>query len=152
MWLLHWVRPSTSRSRTQSQSAFILDKRRVSLALWFGWGENKTLKQACRLDIHRRQLRSKIWWLTVLQFALLIALRCVLHRYGNQDIHRWKFGFVMSLVRLLCVISLLMLQQRAASRGALMLQLKARLSCVGLVLMILPQVHLRKPCYDFSFL
>jgi hypothetical protein len=28
----------------------------------------------------------------------------------------------------------------------------AWLSCVGLVLMILPQVHLRKPCYDFSFL
>ena len=24
----------------------------------------------------------------VLQFALRIAFRCVLHRYGNQDIHR----------------------------------------------------------------
>ena len=24
----------------------------------------------------------------ILQFALLIAFRCVLHRYGNQDIHR----------------------------------------------------------------
>ena len=44
---------------------------------------------------NRRQLRSKIWWLTVLQFALLIALRCVLHRYGNQDIHRWKFSILV---------------------------------------------------------
>ena len=24
----------------------------------------------------------------ILQFALRIAFRCVLHRYGNQDIHR----------------------------------------------------------------
>ena len=24
----------------------------------------------------------------ILQFTLLIALRCALHRYGNQDIHR----------------------------------------------------------------
>ena len=38
-----------------------------------------------------RHLRSKIWWLTVLQFALRIAFRCVLHRYRSQDIHRWKF-------------------------------------------------------------
>ena len=38
-----------------------------------------------------RQMRSKIWWLTVLQFALRIAFRCVLHRYRSQDIHRWKF-------------------------------------------------------------
>ena len=30
--------------------------------------------------------------------------------------------------------------------------LVAWLSRFGLVLMILPQVHLRKPCYDFSFL
>ena len=29
----------------------------------------------------------------ILQFALRIAFRCVLHRYGNQDIHRWKFLF-----------------------------------------------------------
>ena len=29
----------------------------------------------------------------ILQFALLIAVRCVLHRYGNQDIHRRKFSF-----------------------------------------------------------
>lgn len=29
----------------------------------------------------------------VLQFALRIAFRCVLHRHGNLDIHRWKFSF-----------------------------------------------------------
>ncbi len=38
-----------------------------------------------------RHLRSKIWWLAVLQFALRIAFRCVLHRYRSLDIHRWKF-------------------------------------------------------------
>ena len=27
-----------------------------------------------------------------LQFALLIALCCVLHRYESQDIHRWEFN------------------------------------------------------------
>ena len=35
-------------------------------------------------------VRSKIWWFRVLQFALRIAFRCVLHRCGNQDIHRLK--------------------------------------------------------------
>jgi hypothetical protein len=29
----------------------------------------------------------------ILQFALRIAFRCVLHRHGNLDIHRWKFSF-----------------------------------------------------------
>jgi hypothetical protein len=28
----------------------------------------------------------------------------------------------------------------------------SRVVCIGYVLMILPQVHLRKPCYDFYFL
>ena len=50
------------------------------------------------------QLRSKIWWLTDLQFALLIALRCVLHRCRNLDIHRWGFGFLLSLVSFLLVM------------------------------------------------
>eukprot|EP00347_Sterkiella_histriomuscorum_P023354 403334965 len=39
-----------------------------------------------------------------------------------------------------------------AYAGCTLLQLQAWLSSCGLVLMILPQVHLRKPCYDFSFL
>ena len=100
----------------------------------------------------RRQLRSKIWWLTVLQFALLIALRCVLHRYGNQDIHRWEFGFCLSLVSFLCVIKFVFAAIAVLHEAILLRQLKAWLSWIGLVLMILPQVHLRKPCYDFSFL
>ena len=58
----------------------------------------------------------------------------------------------LSLVRLLCVIKFVWLHQLHCTRQALLRQLKASLSCVGLVLMILPQVHLRKPCYDFSFL
>ena len=42
-------------------------------------------------SLHCRHLRSKIWWLAVVQFALRIAFRCVLHRYRSLDIHRWKF-------------------------------------------------------------
>lgn len=45
----------------------------------------------------------------ILQFALLIALRCVLHRCRSQDIHRWQFllcyinGFgIMNNLRFKC--------------------------------------------------
>ena len=44
--------------------------------------------------------------LEVLQFALRIAFRCVLHRCGNLDIHRWK----------LCVIQLVQRNALALSQ------------------------------------
>ena len=50
------------------------------------------------------------------------------------------------------MISLLMLQRHSLlTLASTATALKVRLG-IGLVLMILPQVHLRKPCYDFSFL
>jgi hypothetical protein len=48
-----------------------------------------TLKQACSEDIPQAQFAFEdLMTRGILQFALRIAFRCVLHRYGNQDIHR----------------------------------------------------------------
>ena len=87
--------------------------------------------------------------------TMLIAVRCVLPRSPNQGIHRCKY-------RMLDVI------QRCKKRPP-----EGPLTPKGMggevdsgnefpsallpfvssnVRMILPQVHLRKPCYDFSFL
>ena len=54
------------------------------------WG-SRTLRQACSLENQKAQCAFKILMIhEVLQFALRIAFRCVLHRCGNLDIHRWK--------------------------------------------------------------
>ena len=54
------------------------------------WGP-QTLRQACSRENPRAQCAFKILMIhEVLQFALRIAFRCVLHRCGNLDIHRWK--------------------------------------------------------------
>jgi hypothetical protein len=52
MWRQHWahLQERVYEDACRAQSAFLFNKRRVSLALRFGWGENKTLKQACRLE------------------------------------------------------------------------------------------------------
>ena len=48
-----------------------------------------TLKQTCWKDIlPARDAFKDLMTRGILQFALRIAFRCVLHRYGNQDIHR----------------------------------------------------------------
>ena len=46
-----------------------------------------TLKQTC-LSQAEAQVAFEILMTHGLQFALLIALCCVLHRYESQDIHR----------------------------------------------------------------
>ena len=61
---------------------------------------------------------------------------------------------LISLVRLLClimfvVVATAVLPAYASNTTA---ATKGLVEYCGLVLMILPQVHLRKPCYDFSFL
>ena len=51
-----------------------------------------TLEQACPPEYQRAQCAFKdsmIHW--ILQFTLLIAFRCVLHRCQNQEIRCWKF-------------------------------------------------------------
>ena len=51
-----------------------------------------TLEQACPSEYRKAQCAFKdsmIHW--ILQFTLLIAFRCVLHRCENQEIRCWKF-------------------------------------------------------------
>ena len=93
------------------QSTFIFNKRRVSLALWFGWGENETLKQACRLDSQSAPVAFKN--LMTHGSAIRIAYRTSLRssslwepRYPPLRIWFW----IKSLVRLLCLIRFLRLQ------------------------------------------
>ena len=43
----------------------------------------------------------------VLQFALPIAFRCVLHRFKSQDIHREEFYFYLSKLKIQIFIQLL---------------------------------------------
>ena len=97
----------TKKSHAGAQSAFMLSKRRVSLALGFGWGENETLKQACRLDIQSAPVAFKN--LMTHGSAIRIAYRTSLRssslwepRYPSLRI----WFLLLSLVRLLCVISL----------------------------------------------
>ena len=55
-----------------------------------------TLKQACSPEYQGAQgafKDSMIHW--ILQFTLLIAFRCVLHRCESQEIRCWKFYFVI---------------------------------------------------------
>ena len=107
MWLLHWVRPSNYRSRSQSAECFHVNKRRVSLALWFGWWDKETLKQACRLENQPAPVAFKN--LMIHGSAIRIAYRTSLRssslwepRYPSLRI--WIL--VDSLVKFLCMISL----------------------------------------------
>lgn len=122
-----------------------------------------------------------------IQFALRIAFRCVLHRYGSLDIRCWKWFwlwfhekpkltllkasqstlFIMSnkghvktktwqitriyrftvhkvdqmqTTEVIHILSNLVFSSSLETREE------------SFVVMILPQVHLRKPCYDFTFL
>ena len=53
----------------------------------FKWHSNRHAPRSTK----ERKVRSKIRWFTEnLQFTLLIAVRCVLHRCENQEIHCWK--------------------------------------------------------------
>jgi len=57
-----------------------------------GLSGEMTLEQACPPEYQRAQCAFKdsmIHW--ILQFTLLIAFRCVLHRCQNQEIRCWKF-------------------------------------------------------------
>ena len=114
----------------------------------------------------------------ILQFTMLITLRCALHRCSSRDIRRWK----------LCKYNISgRATKRAQERNTCVAQNNDSVSDKGtsqcwsttreqmtrkqpkplslprahkessqwvcwFVWMILPQVHLRKPCYDFSFL
>ena len=77
-WSLHELRSRQQRSRLQTPSKF-----RV------GWNDTRT---GMPPEYQRAQCAFKdsmIHW--ILQFTLLIAFRCVLHRCKNQEIRCWKF-------------------------------------------------------------
>ena len=51
----------------------------------------QTLKKTCPQEYPGAQYAFKILLIHgILQFTMLIALRCALHRCSSQDIHRWK--------------------------------------------------------------
>ena len=116
-----------------------------------------------------------------LQFTLRIAFRCVLHRCASQDIRcselSWLVSLALSHSRLLLLVWFgvgwlektspearqepspkALSQPEINPTGPAVLSCESRgqqaSSQVWIVIdsMILPQVHLRKPCYDFSFL
>ena len=102
----------------------------------------------------------------ILQFALRIAFRCVLHRCGSLDIRCCKLclhfknveqqnAVQVSKVRCnfykgLKKITRCPQDKTLSSTNRTVYNSQSR-SWIGVV-MILPQVHLRKPCYDFTFL
>lgn len=74
------------------QHAFKFDKRAGgSLALWFWALTIDTLKQAYLLQKQEGAICVRNFMTHSLQFARIIALCCVLHRYGSQDIHCRNF-------------------------------------------------------------
>ncbi len=139
---------------------------------------------------------SMIHW--ILQFTLLIAFRCVLHRCESQEIRCWKLYMIIIGTKAqwshsttyYVVYEYIVLKGEVKQRRAVCFRTQqsshpdrhpsdTRLSpkdykmCTGgwirsrqactcskepatthqeYSIMILPQVHLRKPCYDFYFL
>ena len=107
----------------------------------------------------------------ILQFTMLIALRCTLHRRSNRDIRNWKFLAIRinseseNLGRGImlwfsdgswqaCIATRRAKHQHTSPKSILQEDDPKINNTVEWkhVRMILPQVHLRKPCYDFSFL
>ena len=92
------------------------------------------------------------------QFTLRIVLHHKLHQYTNLDIQR-KITFFFPR-KLASVHILLSIRYTLINMFFIAGSSRCREFSVGLLIvdalshmrMILPQVHLRKPCYDFSFL
>ena len=154
-----------------------------------------TLKQACSSEYQGAQdafKDSMIHW--ILQFTLLIAFRCVLHRCESQEIRCWKLYFYHLKAFLLKTYNLIPYTYSRVYKNVIDSQTHLKRSihyittnlsfpkCLQNMhrrkyewnkqqqtctcsfkpatalathspsIMILPQVHLRKPCYDFYFL
>ena len=96
--------PEQVKRRSQKKSAFVLGKRRVSLALGFGWGENKTLEQACWLETQPAPVAFKN--LMTHGSAIRIAYRTSLRSSSLWEPRHpslWIWFWLLSLVRLLCL-------------------------------------------------
>ncbi len=152
-----------------------------------------TLKQACSSEYQGAQdafKDSMIHW--ILQFTLLIAFRCVLHRCESQEIRCWKLyilyinNYILNAFKRFvkndidpdryCKEKLAFQRKATAVPTRMWIHKQSRIYKMCTVgennkdetsvhapesqqqpvqvytIMILPQVHLRKPCYDFYFL
>ena len=97
----------------------------------------------------------------ILPFTALIAFRCVLHRYLEPRHPSLK---VVKMILISDKIDGCKTGEHGRPNTAEPISIIARDSILGrcrhnkfrfvnwIRVMILPQVHLRKPCYDFSFL
>ena len=112
----------------------------------------------------------------ILQFTMLITFRCTLDRCSSRDIHHWKLCCSYNCKPLTKVANFKMLKiivktvagelcwPKSTNPPPTLSHTRKRLNVMYMattlrahtwhwnVWMILPQVHLRKPCYDFSFL
>ena len=89
------------------------------------------------------------------QFAMRFAGRYVLHHFSSRDIHRCKdYQKGNASSRPNCWVASLRTTYCHSSECREVGHLPSRHGRprMAQVRMILPQVHLRKPCYDFSFL
>ena len=60
-----------------------------------------TLRQACLPDYQKAQCAFKDLMIHgILQFTLLIAFCCVLHRCQNQEIRCWKFYLLIKVIKI----------------------------------------------------
>ena len=95
--LMHF-RGADHKSRASSSNLQVQTKPSPSLKKDLGFEINMTLKQACPSEYQGAQdafKDSMIHW--ILQFTLLIAFRCVLHRCESQEIRCWKL-YLFSLI------------------------------------------------------
>ena len=122
----------------------------------------KTLTQACPQECPKGTSAFNGQLIHgILQFTMIIALCCTLHQHVNQDICCWK-----CVVRWITYLSTIKQNSNAINTMTAAPTKAQRPTehwhdtspsanhhnrCL-ITRMILPQVHLRKPCYDFSFL
>ena len=104
--LLHWKECDSflfNQSRLLCNDIWMINKSTLKQT----WQEWLTLVANCV----RRSDDSRM-----LHFALRIAVCCVLPRYGNLDIHRWKFSFFLCfhILGICCLLT-----EVSAARGRL---------------------------------
>ena len=164
--------------RSRCECTDTTSKSKPSIAKVMEVDDTMTLKQACSSEYQGAQgafKDSMIHW--ILQFTLLIAFRCVLHRCESQEIRCWKLYLICLLAMMTFLTEAFVLRHRRGFQNRLAkvsLSHQAYNKCTGVwewnepgvhiplvevsynpfqnSIMILPQVHLRKPCYDFYFL
>ena len=158
------------------QTQFLHAPQRKSM-----WHTTQHIKSMCLMQWHwgRPAFRNfpkaqdafkNLLVLGILQVTELITFHCALHRCSSQDIRRWKLLFLIKEMDQIncnnnkaaqCLTACWAKNCNATHENlhkahwhalpAQALTLMVHKNGL-LVRMILPQVHLRKPCYDFSFL